>query len=134
MPRAARSSEVMTTPTMGKRTPRLKPDQPEKSLPMLKDGLPMQAFAIMGSGDDPEQWQLPHHSKLIIRALTGHTGIEQSVDWLLLEKCVTLLSRYGDEGRRVTADPALIINAARHLAGHYRKCGRQIPVTLCVLI
>jgi hypothetical protein len=93
----------------------------------------MQAFAIMDYAD-PQQWQLPHHSRQITRALAGHIGIEQTVDWLLLEKAVLLLSRYGDEGRRVTADPALIINAARHLAGHYKKAGRQIPVTLCALV
>jgi len=101
--------------------------------PLFKDGLPLQAFAIMDS-NDPAQWQLPHHNKQVIRALSGHIGIERTVDWQLLEKAVLLLSRYGDEGRCVIADPQLIINAARHLAGHYRAAGRQIPTALCVLI
>jgi len=107
------------------------PDIPEKPIPLLKDGLPMSAFAIMGAGNDPHNWQLPHHSKNI--TLPGK-GNEQTVDWILMETAVTLLSRYGIEGRRVIADPQLIINAANHLAAHHRKAGKTIPVPLCVLI
>ena len=105
--------------------------QIEKIAPPLKDGLPRQAFAIVPDEKDPAGWQLPHHTKAV-RAAVGK--VEQTVDWLLLEKAVTLLSRFGDEGRRVTADPELIIQGARHLAGHYKKAGRQIPNALCVLI
>jgi len=56
------------------------------------------------------------------------------VDWLLVERATLLLSLQGDEGRRVTADPALIIEAARHITGHYRNAGKPIPTALCVLI
>jgi hypothetical protein len=120
----------------------------------LKDGLPWQGFAIAPDKEDPGTWQLPHHTKEaggleVIgkkRAAIGKAGgravgpdeigmaYEHTVDWLLLEKAALLLSRYGDEGRRVTADPELIIQAARHLAAHFRKAGRQIPPSLCVLI
>jgi hypothetical protein len=106
----------------------------EKDMPLLKDGLPWQGFAIVPDRDDPAGWQLPHHTKEVKRAAQGKVGYEHTVDWLLLEKSVQLLSRFGDEGRRVTADPELIIQAARHLAGHFRKAGRQIPTALCVLI
>ena len=100
----------------------------------LKDGLPRQAYAIAPDLEDSGGWQLPHHTKEVKRAAQGKVGYEHTVDWVLLEKATTLLSRYGYEGRRVTADPELIIQAARHLAGHYRKAGRQIPLTLCTLI
>ena len=105
-----------------------------KAPSLLKDGLPHQAYAIVGDPRSPDTWQLPHHTRQVSRAAQGKVGYEHTVDWLLLEKAVLLLSRYGDEGRRVTADPELIIQAARHLAGHYRKAGRQIHTTLCVLI
>ena len=106
----------------------------EQPLPLLKDGMPWQAFAIVPEKEDPGGWQLPHHTKEVKRAAQGKVGYEHTVDWLLLEKSVLLLSRFGDEGRRITADPELIIQAARHLAGHFRKGGRQIPNALCVLI
>ena len=106
----------------------------EQGLPLLKDGMPCQAFALVPEKEDPAGWQLPHHTKEVKQAAQGKVGYEHTVDWLLLEKSVLLLSRFGDEGRRVTADPELIIQAARHLAGHFRKGGRQIPNALCVLI
>jgi len=106
----------------------------EKDLPLLKDGLPVQAYAIAPDKEDPSGWQLPHHTKEVKRAAQGKVGYEHTVDWLLLEKSVQLVSRFGDEGRRVTADPELIIQAARHMAAHFRKGGRQIPTALCVLI
>ncbi len=107
---------------------------PAKLVPPLKDGLPWQGFAIVPDKEDPAGWQLPHHTREVKRAAIGKAGYEHTVDWLLLEKAVLLLSRYGDEGRRITADPELIIQGARHLAGHYQKAGRQIPIALCVLI
>lgn len=99
-----------------------------------RDGLPWQAFAIVPDKEKPETWQLPHHTEEVKRAVRGKAGYEHTVDWLLLDKACLLISRYGDEGRRVSADPELIIQGARHLAGHYRKAGRQIPSSLCVLI
>ena len=97
--------------------------------PILQDGLPMQAFAIIGDSDDLDTWQLPHHTKYL--GVPGK-GVEQTVDWPLADKAVLLISRYGIDGQRVLADPQLIINAAIHLAGHYRKAGLPIPNALCV--
>ena len=106
----------------------------EKIDPPLKDGLPWQGFAIVPDKQDPAGWQLPHHTREVTRAAIGKVGYEHTVDWPLLEKAVLSLSRQGIDGKRVAAAPWLIIEAARHLAAHYRKAGRQIPDALCVLI
>lgn len=111
-------------------------DDPERenAIPALQDSLPRQAFAIVGDPDLPGTWQLPHHTRLVKRAVVGKIGYEHTVDWPLLERAVQLISRQGIDGKRVVADPWLIIEGARHLAVHYRKAGRQIPDALCVLI
>ena len=97
---------------------------------VTKDDLPIEAYAIYGMDfHDTSQWQLPHHTKYI--GVPGK-GVEQTVDWPLADKAVLLISRYGIDGQRVLADPQLIINAAIHLAGHYRKAGLPIPNALCV--
>ena|GEM_PF-926392 len=95
---------------------------------LSKDGLPAHAFAIAPDPKCPDGWQLPHHKLDVLEDDEG------SVDWLLLEKATLLLSLQGDEGRRISADPALIIDAARHITGHYRNAGKPIPDALCVLI
>ncbi len=106
-----------------------------RSVPPLKDGLPFQAFAFVGDRESPDTWLLPHHTRAVKKAAAGKIGYEHTVDWQQLEHCTLLLSRQGVDGRRVTAgEPGRIIAAARHLAGHYRKAGRQIPDALCVLI
>ena len=90
----------------------------------------MHAFAIFADVDDTSTWQLPHHTQ----TLGSPAKDEQTVDWPLADRAVLLISRCGIDGRRVIADPELIIEAARHLADHYRKAGKPIPVSLCVLI
>jgi hypothetical protein len=95
---------------------------------MLKDGLPMHAFAIFADVDDTSTWQLPHHTQ----TLGSPAKDEQTVDWTLADRAVLLISRYGVDGQRVIAEPELIIAAAKHLAGHYRANGRPIPTALCV--
>lgn len=110
-------------------------DIPEPNIKsIVKNGLPWQAYAIVIDTNDPGTWQLPHHTPQVKRAVQGKIGYEHTVDWMQLEKAVLLVSRYGDEGRRVTADPEVIIQAARHLASHYQKAGRMIPTTLCAII
>ena len=109
-------------------------DEVPEPVSLLKDGLPWQAFAIVPDKDDPQSWQLPHHTREVKKAVRGKIGYEHTVDFMLLDKATLLVSRYGDEGKRVTADPELILQAARHLAGHYRKAGRQIPNILCALV
>ena len=102
--------------------------------PETKEGLPREGFAITGDPEDPETWKLPHHKKSILRALRGRPDIEATVDWERMPAAVAALSPGGYRGRRVEASPGEIIQAARHLAGHYRKAGRSLPDTLAALI
>jgi len=99
-----------------------------------KEGLPKEAFAIVGDPEDPETWKLPHHTKAIFRALKGRINIEKTVDWDRMPAAVAALSRAGYRGERVQADPENIISAARHLARHYQKADKPVPDTLGVLI
>jgi hypothetical protein len=101
---------------------------------ITKEGLPKEAFAIVGDPDDPETWKLPHHTKAIFRALKGRIDIEKTVDWDRMPAAVAALSRGGYRGERVRADPEDIIKAARHLARHYEKADKPIPNTLGALI
>ena len=101
---------------------------------ITKEGLPRQAFAIVGDPQDPETWKLPHHTKSIFRAIAGRLDIEKTVDWDRMPAAVAALSRGGYRGERVQADPEEIISAARHLAAHYRKADKSIPDTLAALI
>jgi len=101
---------------------------------ITKEGLPKEAFAIVGDPDDPETWKLPHHKKSIFRALKGRIDIEKTVDWDRMPAAVAALSRGGYRGERVQADPEDIIAAARHLARHYQKAGKPVPDTLGALI
>jgi hypothetical protein len=96
------------------------PEHPPPTL--FKAGLPITAYAIREDEFDVSTWQLPHHKP------------DKSVDMEMMEICTRLLSRWGFNGSRCIADPALIIDAARHLADHYRAAGQQPPVALCVLI
>jgi hypothetical protein len=106
----------------------------KEGLPPLKEGLPREAFAIMGDPDDPDTWKLPHHKKSILRALKGKLDIEKTVDWDRMPAAVAALSPGGYRGQRVEATEGEIIDAARHLANHYKKAGRPLPDTLAVLV
>ena len=103
-------------------------------LDRLKQGLPLEAFAIVGDPEDPETWKLPHHSRAIFRALTGKLDIETTVDWDRMSAAVAALSPGGYRGQRVEATGEQIVNAARHLAAHYRRAGKELPDTLVALI
>lgn len=100
----------------------------------LKQGLPLEAFAIVGDAEDPETWKLPHHSRAIFRALAGKLDIESTVDWDRMPAAVAALSPGGYRGRRVDATAAQILQAAHHLAAHYRNAGKELPDTLRALI
>jgi len=104
------------------------------ALPKTKEGLPWQAFAIVGDKDDPETWKLPHHTKAIFRAIKGKIGHYTTTDWDRMPAAVAALSPGGYRGQRVDASDAEIIEAARHLATHYQKANKPIPDTLAVLI
>ena len=98
-----------------------------------KEGLPREAFAIVGDPDKPETWKLPHHTKAILRA-RGRLDIERTVDWDRMPAAVAALSPGGYRGERVQASAEDIIKAARHLAGHYEAAGKPVPETLGALI
>ncbi|MGQ9573426.1 MAG: hypothetical protein ACUVV3_09675 [Dehalococcoidia bacterium] len=103
-------------------------------LPLRKEGLPAQAFAIVGDANDPDTWKLPHHTRAILRALRGRLDIERTVDWPRMAAAVAALSPGGYRGRRVEATPEQIEAAARHLASHYRKASRELPATLAEML
>jgi hypothetical protein len=99
-----------------------------------KEGLPKEAFAIVGDPDDPQTWKLPHHTNAIFRALQGRLDIEKTVDWDRMPAAVAALSRGGYRGERVQASEEQIIQAARHLARHYEHANKPVPDTLGALI
>ena len=101
---------------------------------ITKEGLPKEAFAIVGDPEDPETWKLPHHTKAIFRALKGRIDIEKTVDWDRMPAALAALSRGGYRGERVQADAEDIIKAAHHLARHYEKADKSVPDTLGALI
>jgi hypothetical protein len=103
-----------------------------EALPKTKEGLPKEAFAIVGDPDDPDTWKLPHHKKSI--SLKGKLDIEKTVDWDRMPAAVAALSPGGYRGQRVDASPEQILNAARHLANHYRKADKPLPDTLAALV
>jgi len=88
----------------------------------------------VGDPNDPETWKLPHHSRAIFRALAGKLAIESTVDWDRMPAAVAALSPGGYRGQRVEATLEQILRAARHLAAHYRKAGKNLPQTLVALI
>jgi hypothetical protein len=97
-----------------------------------KEGLPKEAFAIVGDPQDPETWKLPHHTKAILRA-RSRLDIEKTVDWDLMPAAVAALSPGGYRGQRVQASEEDILKAARHLAAHYKAAGKPVPDTLGAL-
>ena len=105
----------------------------KEGLAKTKEGLPKEAFAIVSDPDNPATWKLPHHKKSIFRALRGKLDIEETVDWDSMSPAVAALSSGGYRGQRVEASPEEILEAARHLAGHYRKANEPLPDTLAAL-
>ena len=105
-----------------------------KRLPKTKEGLPGEAFALVGNPEDPDTWQLPHHQKNIFRTLRGKFDIEKTVDWDRMEAAVAMLSLGNYRRRGVVASPEQILAAAGHLADHYRQAGKPLPDTLAALV
>ena len=100
---------------------------------LTREGLPREAFAIVGDPDKPETWKLPHHTKAILRA-RSRLDLENTVDWDRMPAAVAALSPGGYRGERVQASPEDIIKAARHLAAHYEAPDKPVPDTLGTLI
>ena len=90
----------------------------------MKDGLPIQAFAV-AVPEDSDTWHFPHHSKAIIRALEGRVALEKTVDWNAMAKCV--------EHFRIPISPEEKLFAAKHLAAHYLAAGKGLPDILAAL-
>ena len=105
-----------------------------EALPGTKEDLPEEAFAIVGDPADTETWKLPHHRKSILRAMRGKPDIEKTVDWERMPVAVAALSLSGNRRHRVDASPEQIIQAAKHLAAHYRRAGKPLPDTLAALV
>jgi hypothetical protein len=97
-----------------------------------KGGLPREAFAIVGDPENPDTWRLPHHKKSILRALKGVLDIEQTIDWEQAAAATGALSPVFP-GRRAQVSPEEILEAAHHLAEHYRKGNRPLPDILAAL-
>ena len=109
-------------------------DKIKIGLRRLKEGLPKEAFAIVGDAQKPETWKLPHHTRAIFRALGGKMDMERTVDWDRMAAVVAALSSGGYRGQRVDATQGEILGAAYHMAGHYRKAGKELPDTLANLV
>jgi hypothetical protein len=107
---------------------------PIESGEKAKEGLPKEAFAIVGDPEDPETWKLPHHTQAIWQALRGRLDIEATVDWDRMPAAAAALSPGGHRGQQVEATHEQKVRAASHLANHYRKAGRDIPDTLTDLL
>ena len=99
-----------------------------------KEGLPREAFAIVGDPEDPSTWKLPHHTRAIFRALRGRLDVEKTVDWDRMPAAVAALGPGGYRGQQVDATREEKVKAARHLANHYRKADKDIPDALRALI
>ena len=106
----------------------------EEGLTRLRDGLPHQAYAIVGDKEDPETWKLPHHTNAVFRVVRGKIGHYKTTDWEHLAAAVAALSRGGFRGKRVEATEQQILDAARHLARHYSENGKPVPDTLAALM
>ena len=103
------------------------------ALTRSKEGLPKEAFAIVGMPEDPDTWKLLHHKKSIGKVLKGKLDIERTVDWERMEAAIVALSMGASRRRRIEASPEQILEAAIHLAGHYRKSGNPLPDILAAL-
>ncbi len=106
----------------------------KERVPKSREGLPAEAFAIVGDPGKPETWKLPHHDKSIFRALRGRLDIEKTVDWERMPAVVAALSPAGYRGQRVAASPEQILQAAKHLAAHYCCASKPLPDILAALV
>jgi len=106
----------------------------KKEPPKTKEELPREAFAIVGDPENPDTWQLPHHKKNIFRVLQGKFDIEKTLDWDQADAAAAALSPGGYRGQRVAASPEEVLEAAGHLANHYRKADKPLPDILAALV
>jgi len=98
-----------------------------------KQGLPREAFAIVGDPKDPASWRLAHHRKSIAMALSGELDIEKTVDWRRMAAAAAALSPRRRRTGGIDAAPEQVLAAAGHLASHYQKAGKPLPDILAAL-
>ena len=106
----------------------------KERLSKTKEGLPKEAFAIVGDPEDTETWTLPHHQKSISKALQGKLDMEKTVDWEIMPAAVSALSPRGYRGQRADTSPEQILQAAKHLAAHYQQADKPLPDILAALL
>lgn len=115
------------------KTPKI--DETQQNLvPLLKDGLPSQAFAIVEDPECPSTWYLPHHTRHIKQAIAGDYTSESTVDWMLMGKAIVTLSRPYIDGKCIVSDKRLLLEGAHHLVRHYRNAGRRVPNALRICL
>ncbi len=105
-----------------------------EKMPPTRDGLPKEAFAIVGDQGNPETWLLPHHRKSLSRPAGKKQDPEKSVDWELMAAALAALSRQRNRPQRLAVSPGEILSAAGHLAAHYRQAGWPLPDILAALV
>jgi len=106
----------------------------QEAIPPTKEGLPQEAFAIVGNPQDASTWKLPHHTRAIFRSLAGKLDVQSTVHWPVMPAIVAFLSPVGYEGVCVKASPEERLAAAHHLAAHYQAANKSLPNALAVLV
>lgn len=83
--------------------------------------------------------ELTHHNMAEVRRMKrrGHlnlAGMQATIDWELMQRAVAMLSPQGDHGVHMPGGAEARIDAARHLAAHYRAAGKPVPDILQALL
>jgi hypothetical protein len=99
-----------------------------------KNGLPAEAFAVVGDPTDVTTWRWPHHKKSIRQVRKGSIDIEETVDWAMVSAAVSSLLPGKNRAPGGDVSPEDILKAAGHLADHYRKAARPLPDILAALL
>ncbi|MDZ4247364.1 MAG: hypothetical protein U1D67_09635 [Dehalococcoidia bacterium] len=99
----------------------------KEPLMSFKDGLPMQAFAVIGVKHDNRTWELPHHSLSVLKDHRRGFSLEKSVDWEFMEIAVSRMALGDYRYDPLVVLPEAKIEAARHMAAHYRAAGKPVP-------
>ena len=81
---------------------------------------------------EEEETVLPAAARWV-RALKGAVDIEQTVDWDKVAAAVGMLTPL-NKAERLRVSPEGILEAANHLAGHYRKADKPLPDILAALV
>jgi len=66
--------------------------------------------------------------------ISPEANAKKKAFWADIERQVRMLSRYGDEGKRIELGPEEVLKEAKRLARIYRKANRPLPDTLAALV